>query len=156
MKTQIFLSFFCCSYWCQYKDRWKGGLSINMEKEEMREILIRLRGVTDWSQKDFAKYFHIPRRTLQEWELGNRKMPEYLLRLMIYKLENENIVKDFSKIFEAHARILPSCNAGSVPVSFSYSDWRTRESVSTEAESRNVFGSAIWICPWSIRLMIVR
>ena len=46
----------------------------------MREILIRLRGVTDWSQKDFAKYFHIPRRTLQEWELGNRKMPEYLLR----------------------------------------------------------------------------
>lgn len=71
-----------------------------MEKEEMREILIRLRGVTDWSQKDFAKYFHIPRRTLQEWELGNRKMLEYLLRLMIYKLENENIVKDFSKIFE--------------------------------------------------------
>ncbi len=72
----------------------------NMNKESLREILIRLRGVTDWTQKDFAQYFYIPRRTLQEWELGNRKMPEYLLRLMIYKLENENIVKDFSKIFE--------------------------------------------------------
>ncbi len=71
-----------------------------MNKESLREILIRLRGVTDWTQKDFAQYFYIPRRTLQEWELGNRKMPEYLLRLMIYKLENENIVKDFSKIFE--------------------------------------------------------
>ena len=38
----------------------------------------------------FAKYFKIPYRTVQNWEMGVRKCPEYLLELMIYKLNNEN------------------------------------------------------------------
>lgn len=72
-----------------------------MEKRELRDILVQLRGATNWSQKSFAEYFYIPRRTLQEWELGHRKMPEYLLRLIVYKLENEGIVKDFSGKFNS-------------------------------------------------------
>lgn len=71
-----------------------------MDKKDLRDILIQVRGATNWTQKEFAEYFYIPRRTLQEWELGNRKMPEYLLRLMVYKLENEKIIKNFSKMFE--------------------------------------------------------
>lgn len=71
-----------------------------MDKKDLRDILIQVRGATNWTQKEFAEYFYVPRRTLQEWELGNRKMPEYLLRLMVYKLENEKIVKNFSKMFE--------------------------------------------------------
>lgn len=70
-----------------------------MEKKDLRNILVELRGATGWSQKSFAEYFYIPRRTLQEWELGNRKMAEYLLRLIVYKLEKEGVVKDFSKKF---------------------------------------------------------
>lgn len=71
-----------------------------MSKYQLRDILIEVRGVTGWSQKVFAEYFYIPRRTLQEWELANRRMPEYLLRLMIYKLENEKLVHNYSKKFE--------------------------------------------------------
>ena len=41
---------------------------------------------TGMSRKEFAEYFGIPYRTLQDWELGNRSMPEYLFRLMRYKL----------------------------------------------------------------------
>ncbi len=70
-----------------------------MGKNDLRNILLQVRGATDWSQKEFAEYFYIPRRTLQEWEIGNRRMPEYLLRLIIYKLENEKIVSDFSELF---------------------------------------------------------
>ena len=31
----------------------------------------------------------IPYRTVQDWELGNRQMPEYLFRLMEYKIQIE-------------------------------------------------------------------
>jgi DNA-binding transcriptional regulator YiaG len=41
------------------------------------------------SRTEFAKYFNIPYRTVQSWELGDRKCPEYLLNLMRYKLEVE-------------------------------------------------------------------
>lgn len=37
----------------------------------------------------FSEYFHIPYRTIQHWEAGTRKCPEYLLELMQYKLNNE-------------------------------------------------------------------
>ena len=37
----------------------------------------------------FAEYFKIPYRTIQNWNLGIRQCPEYLLELMEYKLNNE-------------------------------------------------------------------
>ena len=42
------------------------------------------------NRKDFCEYFGIPYRTVQDWELGNREMPDYLLRLMIYKAKMDN------------------------------------------------------------------
>lgn len=36
-----------------------------------------------------ARYLHIPQRTLEDWELGNRKMTPYLFELILYKLTNE-------------------------------------------------------------------
>ena len=38
----------------------------------------------------FAEYFGIPYRTIQSWEIGDRKCPPYLLDLMKYKLVHEN------------------------------------------------------------------
>ena len=38
----------------------------------------------------FAEHFEIPYRTVQNWESGTRKCPEYLLKLIEYKLNNEN------------------------------------------------------------------
>ena len=60
----------------------------------MRERLIELRRQTGMNRREFAEYFGIPYRTVQDWELGNRQMPEYLLRLMVYKVGIENMRKE--------------------------------------------------------------
>ena len=59
-----------------------------------REYLIELRTDTGMTRREFCEYFEIPYRTLQDWELGNRKMPDYLLRLMTYKIKIEQGVKE--------------------------------------------------------------
>ena len=66
---------------------------------DSKQALIELRSSTGMNRREFAEYFEIPYRTVQEWELGNRKMPEYLLRLMAYKvrIENENGLLDVQK-----------------------------------------------------------
>lgn len=61
--------------------------------ESRKEILIKLREDMGMNRRQFADYFGIPYRTVQDWELGNRKMPEYLLRLMIYKATSEKLIK---------------------------------------------------------------
>ena len=48
-----------------------------------------LREATGMTQKAFAEYFHIPKRTIENWEGGQNKCPEYLLELMEYKLRKE-------------------------------------------------------------------
>ena len=60
---------------------------------DSREILRKLREDTGMNRRQFSDYFGIPYRTIQDWELGNRKMPEYLLRLMLYKANMEKLVK---------------------------------------------------------------
>lgn len=54
-----------------------------------KELLISLRRETGMNRREFSEYFGIPYRTVQDWELGNRDMPEYLLRLMEYKIKME-------------------------------------------------------------------
>lgn len=54
---------------------------------DIGEKLIEIRKSTGMNRKEFASYFGIPYRTMQDWELGNRQMPEYLLRLIAYKVE---------------------------------------------------------------------
>lgn len=41
------------------------------------------------SRQQFCDHFEIPYRTVQDWELGNRKCPDYLIKLIQYKLEKE-------------------------------------------------------------------
>lgn len=69
----------------------------NMTYQEQLKKAIDDTGMT---QKAFAEYFRIPVRTLQDWLAGKRKMPDYLLRLMIYKLEIENMVEGLSEELE--------------------------------------------------------
>lgn len=65
---------------------------------DSRERLIELRNSSGMSRKEFCEYFHIPYRTVQDWELGQRKMPDYLLQLIVYKLEIEGLIgKDKNK-----------------------------------------------------------
>lgn len=48
------------------------------------ELLKEARRLSGMKQKDMAKYFYMPYRTYQDWELGNRVIPEYILRLVLY------------------------------------------------------------------------
>lgn len=48
-----------------------------------------LRIASGMNKTQFAKYFNIPYRTVQGWELGERTCQEYWLELMRYKLEKE-------------------------------------------------------------------
>lgn len=66
----------------------------------MREELIKLRESTGMNRREFAEYFGIPYRTMQDWELGKRKMQDYLLRLMIYKIKMEELISEDKKAGE--------------------------------------------------------
>lgn len=61
---------------------------------DSKDYLVELRESTGMTRKEFCEYFEIPYRTVQDWELGNRKMPDYLLRLMEYKIRVEQGIKD--------------------------------------------------------------
>lgn len=60
-----------------------GGTQTMTSGEELLEL----------RKSTVAEYFEIPYRTVQDWELGNRRMPYYLLRLMVYKVDKENLAK---------------------------------------------------------------
>ena len=59
-----------------------------------RDYLITLRKNTGMNRKEFCEYFEIPYRTMTDWELGHRTMPDYLLTLMSYKIKMENLLKE--------------------------------------------------------------
>ena len=58
---------------------------------ETREELRKLRESTGMNRKEFCEYFEIPYMTVTDWELGNRRVPQYLLRLMAYKIQMERL-----------------------------------------------------------------
>lgn len=62
------------------------------------EKLLEIRKCTGMNRRQFADYFEIPYRTVQDWELGNREMPEYLLRLMVYKIGMEKLIDENIKM----------------------------------------------------------
>jgi DNA-binding transcriptional regulator YiaG len=44
------------------------------------------------NRKQFSEYMDIPIRTLEEWEAGRRKMPDYVLRLILYYSDNDRVL----------------------------------------------------------------
>lgn len=57
-----------------------------MERDEKRDYLVSLRESTGMTRKDFAIEYNIPYPTITDWELGHRRVPEYLLRLLAYRI----------------------------------------------------------------------
>ena len=51
--------------------------------------LKELRQASGMTQKEFSEYFGMSKRAVESWEGGTRKCPEYLLKLIEYKLTNE-------------------------------------------------------------------
>ncbi|MBQ3028902.1 MAG: transcriptional regulator, partial [Lachnospiraceae bacterium] len=60
-------------------------IEIEVQKQELKDM----RESVSFNRREFAESFGIPLRTVEDWEAGRRKMPEYLLRLMGYKLRME-------------------------------------------------------------------
>ncbi len=60
---------------------------------ECKMKIMKLRESTGMNRKEFCAYFHIPYRTVTEWELGNRHAPEYVLRLLEYYIRREGMIK---------------------------------------------------------------
>ena len=58
---------------------------------EAKDELRKLRESTGMNRKEFCEYFEIPYMTETDWELGNRRVPQYLLRLMAYKIQMEKL-----------------------------------------------------------------
>ena len=71
------------------------GMESDRRKRLLAASFVAVRNMTGMNRKEFAKWLAIPYRTMQDWYMGKRKMPEYLLRLMYYKLGIEkNIIKN--------------------------------------------------------------
>ena len=80
------------------------GMKLNIEKDKSEKELTgkrltaysikAVREQSGMNRKDFAEWLGIPYRTMQEWELERRAMPEYVLRLIAYKVYNEKSKKE--------------------------------------------------------------
>lgn len=49
-----------------------------------------IRAGTGLSQVAFGAALHIPRRTIEEWEAGNRSCPSYVVELIAYRVQHDN------------------------------------------------------------------
>lgn len=83
-----------------------------IDKQNEQNELERIKEESGLSWRKFAESFGIPYRTVQDWHLGNRPMPEYILRLMVYKVETERLLKEYrmdkgSDSHEDKAELLP-------------------------------------------------
>ena len=51
-----------------------------------------LREQMGMNRRKFCDYFGIPYRTVQDWESEKRELPEYVLRLMKYRVKAEKMI----------------------------------------------------------------
>ena len=73
------------------------GLNLHIETESKASwdnnstayLIKSIRNVTGMSVTDFCNWLGIPTRTMQQWEKGDRVMPDYVLRLIAYKVAIE-------------------------------------------------------------------
>lgn len=57
------------------------------------ETIQEIRSSTGLSQSKFAAALEIPVRTLQNWERGGRSCPEYVVKLIAYRVRHDSIFK---------------------------------------------------------------
>jgi len=62
--------------------------------KEQIETMKKLREEVGLNRREFSDYMGIPLRTLEEWESGRRKMPDYVLRLIAYQIKTERLLKE--------------------------------------------------------------
>ena len=56
---------------------------------ERSQRITEIRKSTGLNRKDFANYLGLPLMTLEDWEAGRKTPPEYIPRLIEYRLKYE-------------------------------------------------------------------
>ena len=64
---------------------------------ESADKIRRLREQTGMTRKDFSIQIGIPLRTIEDWEAGRRRPPEYIPRLIDYQLKYEELIGKMKK-----------------------------------------------------------
>ena len=64
------------------------------ELNEQIETMKKLREEAGLNRREFSDYMGIPLRTLEEWEAGRRRMPNYVLRLITYYVKMQNYIME--------------------------------------------------------------
>ena len=59
---------------------------------EAAEKIRKIREQTGLTRKDFSIRIGIPLRTIEDWEAGRRRPPEYIPRLIAYQLKYEELI----------------------------------------------------------------
>ncbi|MGN0157821.1 MAG: helix-turn-helix domain-containing protein [Brotaphodocola sp.] len=59
---------------------------------ELAEKIRKIREQTGLSRKDFSIHIGIPLRTIEDWEAGRRRPPEYIPRLIEYQIKYEELI----------------------------------------------------------------
>lgn len=62
------------------------------------DVIKNKRDLLQMTQVEFSQYLKIPYRTYQNWEVGIRKCPDYVIDMIVYKLENK--LPDIKQILE--------------------------------------------------------
>ena len=57
--------------------------------KESGDLIRKLRKQMQLNRREFCDYYEIPYRTVQDWETGKRTMPDYVFRLLEYKMHQE-------------------------------------------------------------------
>lgn len=66
--------------------------NVKTEKFSNQISLKELRKKANMTQQQFSEYFGIPKRNIENWENCCRSISEYLLDLIKYKLEKEELI----------------------------------------------------------------
>ena len=64
---------------------------------ESADKIRKLREQTGMTRKDFSIHIGIPLRTIEDWEAGRRRPPEYIPRLIAYQLKYEELIVKMKK-----------------------------------------------------------
>ena len=60
---------------------------------EAAEKIRKIREQTGLTRKDFSIRIGIPLRTIEDWEAGRRRPPEYIPRLIASQLKYEELIE---------------------------------------------------------------
>lgn len=60
---------------------------IENDTNDQGKTIKSMRDYMKLNRREFAEYFGIPLRTVEDWEANRRRMPPYLLRLIFYRVK---------------------------------------------------------------------